>query len=116
MDSPNDTKTAESSQSYATAVTSGTSATPNQSGVVTRDQQRRINASNDAIEDADNKVLDPKKRDKDAFKGTVTEIDGHVFQLAEEGRKNNQSEVPHLPLQGCGESISRLAGLSLLDG
>ena len=75
MESTNDNKVAESNQSYASALTSSTTTgTSTQTGVVTRDQQRRANALNDANDESDNKTHDAKKRDKDSFRGKVTEM------------------------------------------
>jgi Reverse transcriptase (RNA-dependent DNA polymerase) len=64
--------------------------TPAASTPVTREQQRRNTAEQDAIDDSDKTQNEHKKKEKDAFKGKVEKMDGNVFQLAEEGRKGNQ--------------------------
>jgi hypothetical protein len=81
------------STTYATAVAGGATST----GTVTREQQRRNNAEQDAIDDSDAKATttdkttnDAKAKTRELFKGKVDKMDGHVFQLAEEGRKGNQ--------------------------
>jgi hypothetical protein len=56
----------------------------------TREQQRRITAEHDAIDDSEWTNTDFKKKDKETFKGKIDKMDGNVFQLAEEGRKGNQ--------------------------
>jgi hypothetical protein len=61
-------------------------------GTTTRDQHRRNNAEQDAIEDSEKQPSETKRkdRDKENFKGKVDKMGGNVFQLADEGRKGNQ--------------------------
>ena len=70
-----------------------TTVTPS-SGVTTRgqhQQQQRNNAEQAAIDDSEKpSTTESKRREKDAFKGRVDEMGGHVFQLAAEGAKGNQ--------------------------
>ena len=65
---------------------------PAATGTTTREQQRKINADADAIEDGEKPAFDNKRKDKDkeTFKGKLDKLEGNVFQLAEEGRKGNQ--------------------------
>jgi hypothetical protein len=86
------TNTTPAASTYVTAV-AGTTTT----GTVTREQQRRNNAEQDAIDDSDSKAgitdktsTEAKTKARELFKGKVDKMDGHVFQLAEEGRKGNQ--------------------------
>jgi hypothetical protein len=73
---------------YATA-TAGSGTTTGGS-IITREQQRRNAAEQDAIDDTEKTPHEHKKKDKELFKGKVEKMDGHVFQLPEEGRKGNQ--------------------------
>jgi hypothetical protein len=89
-DAPTNTTSVPST--YATAV-AGTTST----GTVTREQQRRNNAEQDAIDDSESKAsttdkasTEAKTKARELFKGKVEKMGGHVFQLAEEGRKGNQ--------------------------
>jgi hypothetical protein len=60
-------------------------------GTVTREQQRRNTAEQDAIEDGESRrINESKKKEREPFKGKVDKLDGHVFQLAKESRKGNQ--------------------------
>ena len=60
----------------------------------TREQHRRNNAEQDTIDDDDRHSGETTKTNKDVpkeiFKGKIEKMNGHVFQLSEEGRKGNQ--------------------------
>lgn len=61
------------------------------SSITTREQHRR---NTEATAEQDDTPSDNRKKEKDqdktAFKGKIDAMNGHVFQLAEEGRKANQ--------------------------
>ena len=70
-------------------------AKPPTAGATTREQRRRAAEEADAAEDGEKGSGDTprkkgKEKEKDFFKGKVEKMGGHVFQLAEEGRKGNQ--------------------------
>jgi hypothetical protein len=75
-----------------TGTTNTTPPVSSTGGTMTRDQHRRNTAAVDqdaAIEDSE-KVTTTKKKEKESFRGKIEKMDGHVFQLPEEGRKGNQ--------------------------